>query len=83
MHGVAVLPDTNLLYRGGAGGLAFARAAASAFIRAGGVHRAGWEDDARAIHREFVARGLSPGGSADLLAASLLVLRLSSGVAGP
>jgi triphosphoribosyl-dephospho-CoA synthase len=73
---VAVLPDTNLLYRGGARGLAFARSAASAFLRAGGVHRTDWEAHAQEIHEAFVARRLSPGGSADLLAAALLVLRL-------
>jgi triphosphoribosyl-dephospho-CoA synthase len=38
---VARLPDTNLLHRGGADGLAFARRAAAAFLLAGGVHRPG------------------------------------------
>jgi triphosphoribosyl-dephospho-CoA synthase len=71
-----VLPDTNLLWRGGAGALAWARGAAREFLRAGGVHRRGWEEHARALHREFVARRLSPGGSADLLAAALFVHRL-------
>jgi triphosphoribosyl-dephospho-CoA synthase len=73
---VAELPDTNLLWRGGPAGLAFARAAAREFLRAGGVHRPGWEDHARALHRAFVARRLSPGGSADLLAGALFVNRL-------
>jgi triphosphoribosyl-dephospho-CoA synthase len=76
MSAVAVLPDTNLLYRGGARGLAFARAAACDFLAAGGVLRAGWKEHARAVHREFVARNLSPGGSADLLAGALFVDRL-------
>lgn len=79
LSAVAVLPDTNLLYRGGAPGLAFARSAARAFLRAGGVHRRGWEEHARALHSAFVARGLSPGGSADLLAAALFVHRLERG----
>jgi triphosphoribosyl-dephospho-CoA synthase len=74
---VAVLPDTNLLYRGGARGLAWARAAAGAFLAGGGVERAGWEEEARRLHVEFSRRRLSPGGSADLLAAALLVLRLA------
>lgn len=77
MHLVAVLPDTNLLHRGGAGGLAFARENAREFLRGGGVHRPDWEASARAMHRAFVARNLSPGGSADLLAAALFVRRLS------
>jgi len=83
---VATLADTNLLYRGGPAGLAFARAAARAFLRAGGVHRVGWEGDACALHAELVARGLSPGGSADVLAAALFVhgleARASAGAAG-
>ena len=48
---VAILPDTNLLYRGGAGGLRFATAAARGFLAAGGVHSAGWEIRAQAIDR--------------------------------
>jgi len=74
---VAVLPDTNLLYRGGGDGLGFAQGAAREFLARGGVHRSGWELHARQIHRDFVARRLSPGGSADLLAASLFVHRLA------
>lgn len=76
MSAVAVLPDTNLLYRGGARGLAFARAAARDFLGAGGVHRPGWEEHLRTLHRAFVERNLSPGGSADLLAGALFVDRL-------
>lgn len=75
---IAVLPDTNLLWRGGAAGLAYARAAARDFLRAGGVHRPGWEEHARALHGELVARRLSPGGSADLLAAALFVEALGA-----
>ncbi len=74
---VAVLPDTNLLHRGGPAGLAVARAAAAEFLSAGGVHRPGWELRALEIHRRFVERNLSPGGSADLLAASLFVRRVA------
>jgi triphosphoribosyl-dephospho-CoA synthase len=82
MSAVAVLPDTNLLYRAGPRGLAFARAAAREFLAGGGVHRAGWEAEALAIHAAFVARRLSPGGSADLLAAALFVQRLAAAETG-
>ena len=41
-----------------------------------GVANADWEFELRAIGRAFVARKLSPGGSADLLAATLFVDRL-------
>jgi len=73
---VAALPDTNLLYRAGPEGLRFATARARGFLGAGGVRSPGWESRLLEIDRDFVARGLSPGGSADLLAASLLVHRL-------
>lgn len=73
-----VLADTNLLYRGGDSGLVFAQKAAHLFLSAGGIHRPGWQDHASEIHREFICRNLSPGGSADLLAATLLVSRLQS-----
>lgn len=73
---MAVLPDTNLLHRGGAEGLSYAQWAARLFLEKGGVHRSGWREHACVIHREFVAHRLSPGGSADLLAASIFVHRL-------
>jgi len=73
---MAVLPDTNLLYRGGESGFAFAQASAHAFLAAGGVHRHDWQKHAVEIHRQFVNLNLSPGGSADLLAATLFVDRL-------
>ena len=80
---MAVLADTNLLWRGGPAALAFARGAARGFLRAGGVHRPGWEDHARSLHAEFVARRLSPGGSADLLAAALFVDALGARAGAP
>jgi triphosphoribosyl-dephospho-CoA synthase len=70
---ISQLEDTNLLHRGGAEGLNFARKAALEFLAHGGVGRPGWQDFARAIHQAFVARHLSPGGSADLLAMTLFV----------
>ena len=68
---VAALEDTNLLHRGGREGLAFARAAAAGFLGRGGVGAPGWREHAAAVHRAFVARRLSPGGAADLLAMTL------------
>ena len=64
------LPDTNLLWRAGEGGLDFVRNSAAAFNRAGGVDAPVWRDRLLAVHRTFVERNLSPGGSADLMAAS-------------
>lgn len=65
--------DTNLVHRGGAAGLEWARNEAGQFLAAGSVFRAGWERDIQTMHREFVRRQLSPGGTADLLAATLFV----------
>ncbi len=76
---IASVEDTNLLHRGGAAGLAFARQSAQAFLDAGGVACPDWEARAQAVHREFVARRLSPGGTADLLTISLFVRRMDAG----
>lgn len=75
---VVGVADTNLLYRGGADGLAFAQAQARAFVAAGGVGAADWRNHAIAIHRAFTARRLSPGGCADLLAMALFVEALGA-----
>ena len=73
------LLETEPGYRGGEAGLQYARQTAGEFIAGGGVFRAGWQDRAVVIHRKFVAMNLSPGGSADLLAATLFVGRLLRG----
>ena len=70
---VARVEDTNLLHRGGALGLGFAQETAQAFLDAGGVGAPGWRAEAAKAHAAFVARRLSPGGAADLLALSLFV----------
>ena len=75
---IAVLEDTNLLHRGGRKGLAFARAEARGFLAAGGVLAPGWEQRALLAHEAFVARRLSPGGSADLLAIAIMLDRLEA-----
>jgi triphosphoribosyl-dephospho-CoA synthase len=75
---MAVLPDNNLLFRGGRQGLMYAQAAARSFLDDGGVRRKNWPEHALAVHRDFVGRHLSPGGSADLLSATLFVHRLQT-----
>lgn len=70
------LDDTNLLHRGGREGLALARERAREFLAAGGVQAADWRPRALAVHREFVALRLSPGGCADALAAAIFLHRL-------
>ena len=70
---IATLEDTNLLHRGGPEGFGFARAEAARFLAAGGIARDDWFSHAQTLHRAFVARRLSPGGAADLLAMTLFV----------
>ncbi len=70
---LAHLDDTNLLHRGGVEGLAFVHRRAREFKDAGDVLANDALARAEAIHREFIARRLSPGGSADLLATAMFV----------
>lgn len=70
---IAHVEDTNLLHRGGQDGFVFAREQAARFVAAGGVTQPDWRARAKALHSAFVARNLSPGGAADLLAMTLFV----------
>ncbi len=67
--------DTTVLYRGGVDAGLFVRRAAAEFLAAGGCTTEDWFDRAERLHRTFIERNLSPGGCADLLAATLLVVR--------
>lgn len=73
---MAELDDTNLLHRGGPEGLSFVRQEARTFLSAGGVRRPAWRARAVALHEACVARRLSPGGAADMLAAAHFVRQL-------
>jgi triphosphoribosyl-dephospho-CoA synthase len=76
---IAAVRDTNLLHRGGAEGARYAADAAAAFLWAGGVGASDWRARAALVHTAFVARRLSPGGCADLLAMTLFVEALETG----
>jgi len=75
---IAQLDDSNLLWRGAREGLAFAQRGAQQFLARGGVHANDWRATAVNLHHEFVRRGLSPGGSADLLAVTLFLDELET-----
>jgi len=75
---IATVVDTNLLHRGGSEGLRFAQACASRFLARGGIGCPDWRVQAIEIHKACVARNLSPGGSADLLAMAMFVDRLEA-----
>ena len=67
------IDDTNIVHRGGLAGATEARVLAQQFIDAGATGNPAWERHAEQINTRFVALNLSPGGAADLLAATCLV----------
>ena len=73
---MAVLEDTNLLHRGGVAGLVHIQQAARRVLDEGGGFHPRWRDRAVSVHRDCVDRNLSPGGSADVLAAALFLREL-------
>lgn len=78
---MSVLADTCLLYRGGEVALVTAQEGASAVLRAGG---SGTRRGRELLHRldaQLVRQNASPGGSADLLAATLLLDAIERGSA--
>jgi triphosphoribosyl-dephospho-CoA synthase len=66
--------DTNVLYRGGVDAGLFVRRSAADFLARGGCTREDWFEEAERLHRAFVARNLSPGGCADLLAVTRFIV---------
>lgn len=80
---LATLDDCNLAHRGGRVGLDWARAQARGFLAEGGALAHGWRERAWALHREFVARRLSPGGCADFLSALCWLDRVQGRTSGP
>lgn len=73
---MAVLDDSNLAHRGGIQGLRNAQQAARDFLAKGGAAGQGGMEAAHAVHRDFVALRLSPGGAADTLAAACWMQRI-------
>ncbi|SFN22627.1 triphosphoribosyl-dephospho-CoA synthase MdcB [Variovorax sp. OV329] len=73
---IAVLDDSNLAHRGGIAGLRDAQRMAREYLARGGVRQADGVEQAHAIADEFVAQRLSPGGSADTLAAACWITRV-------
>jgi triphosphoribosyl-dephospho-CoA synthase len=75
---MAHISDTNVYHRGGAAGARIVRQAARAFLLQGGTAHPDWLEAALDCHQRFVRQRLSPGGAADLLAATCLVHSLST-----
>jgi triphosphoribosyl-dephospho-CoA synthase len=70
---MAELEDTCLLQRGGLSALTAAQTGARTVLRAGGSARAAGAKALARLDSDLIARWASPGGSADLLAATLFV----------
>jgi triphosphoribosyl-dephospho-CoA synthase len=70
---IAQLDDTCVLYRGGAAALQTAKNGAAAVIRGGGAGSPLGKQCLRVMDLRLLELGVSPGGSADLLAATLFL----------
>ncbi len=70
---MSLLDDTCVLHRGGPGGLRVVRSGAGRVLAGGGAGTARGHAALAELDERCVARRLSPGGSADLLAAALFL----------
>jgi hypothetical protein len=70
---MAELDDTWVLYRGGVEALDAVKSGAKAVLVAGGYGSENGRQHMRKLDRELIRRHLSPGGSADLLAATIFL----------
>jgi len=75
LHLLAVNGDTNLVSRGGLAGLNYVRTYARKLLREGGALAPDGFEKMEAFDDELIARHLSPGGSADLLAVTWFLAR--------
>ena len=78
---ISQLDDTCVLSRGGETGLLALQAGAARVLAAGGAATAAGSQALLALEAVALARGVSPGGAADLLAATLFLDRLTEGEA--
>lgn len=76
---MAVVDDTCVLFRGGAAGLRLVQQGATEVLDRGGVATPAGRVAMAVLDRRLSVAGLSPGGSGDLLAATLLLDRLERG----
>ena len=78
LHLLAINGDTNLVSRGGLAGLSYVQDSARTLLREGGVLAPGGVLGMAAFDDALIARHLSPGGSADLLAVTWFLARFPS-----
>jgi triphosphoribosyl-dephospho-CoA synthase len=77
---MASLEDTCVLYRGGDDGLQSVKHGVIEVLASGGPGCAAGDEALRRLDRDFFARNISPGGSADLLAATLFLDAIERGL---
>jgi triphosphoribosyl-dephospho-CoA synthase len=77
LHLLAVNHDTNLVHRGGLAGLAHVQACARGLLAAGGAQSPHFTVGMINFDADLTERNLSPGGSADMLAVTWFLARLS------
>ncbi|WP_143305628.1 triphosphoribosyl-dephospho-CoA synthase [Marispirochaeta aestuarii] len=65
--------DSTVVHRGGLEALRFVQSSSLAAVALGGVRTEAGRNYLYAMNREFILRGLSPGGCADLLAGTIFV----------
>jgi triphosphoribosyl-dephospho-CoA synthase len=75
---MARLDDTCVLYRSGVEGAELVKTGARSVLAAGGPETDAGDSALHQLDREFLARRISPGGSADLLAATIFLDALAS-----
>ncbi len=68
--------DTNVLKRSGEAGFSHMKKVSRNFILKGGMAADGAIDSLREIDQEFIEKNISPGGSADLLATTIMIYLL-------
>lgn len=74
---MAHISDTNVYFRGGPAGARTVKNHAQAFVKLGGTAHPEWKIHALECHKVFTAQRLSPGGAADLLAATCLLHQMA------
>ena len=79
LHVMVRLEDTCVLYRGGAEGLAAVQAGASDVLLAGGPGSLAGDQALLQLDQDLLIKNVSPGGSADLLSATLFLDALERG----
>lgn len=83
LHLMAWNDDTNLVSRGGLAGLYYVQQEAQRLLWQGGVLADGGLEVLRQFDDDLIARHLSPGGSADLLAVTLFLSAFPAGALFP